>query len=131
MKLLLDTHVWLWSALQPDRITARVARELASPDNELWLSAVSVWELTILLQKGRLRITEDISAWVAKSMADLEMTEAPFTVEVALALSSIAFSHGDPADRFIAATAKVFDLTLITSDERLLHLPEIKVMSNR
>jgi PIN domain nuclease of toxin-antitoxin system len=64
-------------------------------------------------------------------MQDLQLTEAPLTVEVALAISTINFPHGDPADHFLAATAKVFDLTLVTSDEHLIHLPGLHVLSNR
>ena len=73
----------------------------------------------------------DIPTWVAKTMEDLQLTEAPLTVEVALAIPSISFSHGDPADHFLAASAKVFDLTLVTSDEHLMHLPGIRVLANR
>ncbi len=131
MKLLLDTHIWLWSALQPDRLTRRVARALMDPGNELWLSAISVWELTILQRKRRFRIPDELTAWVAKSMQDLELVEAPMTVEVALAVSSLSFSHADPADHFLAASAKVFDLTLVTGDEHLMQLPGIRVIPNR
>jgi PIN domain nuclease of toxin-antitoxin system len=131
MKLLLDTHIWLWSALQPDRLTRRVARELMDPGNELWLSAISVWELTILQRKRRFRIPDDVTAWVAKSLQDLELVEAPLTVEVALAVSSLSFPHADPADHFLAASAKVFDLTLVTADEHLMRLPGIRVIPNR
>jgi PIN domain nuclease of toxin-antitoxin system len=131
VKLLLDTHIWLWSALDPPRITRRVEKELADPLNELWLSPISVGELIVLLRKGRIRLPKDVKAWVAQSMQDLELTEAPLTVEVALAISSINFPHGDPADHFLAATAKVFDLTLVTADEHLIHLPGIGVLANR
>ena len=131
MKLLLDTHIWLWSTLEPQRLTRRVEKALADPANELWLSPVSVSELIVLLRKGRLRLPNDVAAWVAKTMQDLELTEAPFTVEVELAISSINFPHGDPADHFLAATAKVFDLTLVTSDERLIATTGIKVLANR
>lgn len=131
MKLLLDTHIWLWSALKPDRLTRRVAKELTNPQNELWLSAMSIWELSILQSKGRFRVPDDLATWVAKSMADLELREAPVTVEVALAISGMTFAHGDPADHFLAASAKVFDLTLVTADEHLTDLPGIRVLLNR
>ena len=131
MKLLLDTHIWLWSALEPQRLTRRVGKALADPANELWLSPVSVGELIVLLRKGRLTLPDDLAAWVAKTMQDLEITEAPLTVEVALAISSINFPHGDPADHFLVASAKVFDLTLVTADERLVNLPGIHVLANR
>jgi PIN domain nuclease of toxin-antitoxin system len=130
VKLLLDTHIWLWSTLEPQRITRRVEKVLVDPANELWLSPFSVGELVVLLRKGRLALPNDVAAWVAKTMRDLELTEAPLTVEVALAISSINFPHGDPADHFLAATAKVFGLTLVTADEHLLHLPGIHVLAN-
>ena len=131
MRLLLDTHIWLWSALQPDRISRRVARELSDPENELWLSPISVWELTFLHRKGRTKTPQDIPTWVARSMEELRITEAPLTIEVALAISSLDFPHGDPADHFLAATAKVFDLTLITADANLVNLNGIQVLPNR
>jgi len=131
VKLLLDTHIWLWSALEPNRLARRVEKALADPENELWLSAISVWELTLLSRKRRLNMPPDIPTWVAKTMEDLQLTEAPLTVEVALAIPSISFPHGDPADHFLAASAKVFDLTLVTSDEHLMHLPGIRVLANR
>jgi PIN domain nuclease of toxin-antitoxin system len=131
VKLLLDTHIWLWSTLEPQRLTRRVDKALADSANELWLSPVSVGELIVLLRKGRLSLPSDVAAWVAKTIEDLKLTEAPLTVEVALAIGSINFPHGDPADHFLAATAKVFELTLVTADERLMHLPGIHVLANR
>lgn len=131
MKLLLDTHIWLWSTLEPQRIMRNVEKVLVDPANELWLSPISVGELTVLLRKGRLQLPKDTAAWVAATMADLKLTEAPLTIEVALAVASFNFSHGDPADQFLAATAKVFNLTLITADEHLLKLPGIRLLANR
>lgn len=131
MKLLLDTHIWLWSVLEPQRLTRRVEKALADPANELWLSPVSVAELTVLLRKGRLTLPHDIQTWVAKTIQDLQLTEAPLTIEVALAISSINFPHGDPADHFLSATARVFNLTLVTADQHLINLPGIHVLANR
>jgi PIN domain nuclease of toxin-antitoxin system len=131
LKLLLDTHIWLWSTLEPQRIARRVEQALTDSANELWLSPVSIGELIVLLRKKRLQLPQDIAAWVATTMADLKLTEAPLTIEVALAVSSFNFPHGDPADHFLAATAKVFDLTLITADDHLLKLPGIRVLGNR
>jgi PIN domain nuclease of toxin-antitoxin system len=131
VKLLLDTHIWLWSTLEPHRLSRRVDKALADPANELWLSPVSVGELIVLLRKGRITLPSDVAEWVAKSMADLQLTEAPLTVDVALAIASINFPHGDPADHFLAATAKVFGLTLVTADEHLIRLPGIHVLPNR
>lgn len=131
MKYLLDTHIWLWGSIQPDRLSGRVTKALDDPQNELWLSPVSVWELSILCRKGRFTLHPDIASWVTKNLSHSRFKEAPLTIDVALAIPSINFSHGDPADQFLAATAKVFDLTLITADEHLLTLPGIRVLANR
>ena len=131
MKFLLDTHIWLWSTLEPQRITRRVEKALVDPANELWLSPVSVGELIVLLRKGRVTIPDEVGVWVGDTVKNMELTEAPLTLEVAVAIASINFPHGDPADRFIAATAKVFGLTLVTADDRLMRLTEIQVLANR
>ena len=131
MKYLLDTHIWLWSYMQPDRLSHKVAKVLTDTRNELWLSPVSVWELAILCRKGRFRVQPDVPTWVGKTISELQLIEAQLTIEVALSIASIKFSHADPADQFLAATAKVFDLTLITSDENLIGLSGIRVLANR
>lgn len=131
MKLLLDTHIWVWSVLDPGRLSARVARQLVNPENEIWLSAVSVWELRLLHDKGRLKLVPDAVSWINDTLSRLNIREAPVTFEVALAISSLNLPHNDPADGFIAATAKVFGLTLVTADEQLARLKDIAVLSNR
>lgn len=131
MKLLLDTHIWVWSALQPGRLSTRVARQLINPANEIWLSAVSVWELRLLHDKGRLKLVPDAVTWIQDNLTRLNIREAPLTFEVALAISSMNWPHNDPVDGFIAATAKVFGLTLVTADDQLANLRDISVLSNR
>ena len=131
MKLLLDTHIWVWSALAPERISTRVGRQLNKRENEIWLSAVSVWELRLLHDKGRVRLMPDPVSWIIDSISRLNIREAALTFEVALAISSLNLPHNDPADGFIAATAKVFGLTLVTADEQLAALADIAVLPNR
>ena len=131
LKLLLDTHIWVWSVLEPERLSARVARQLVNPGNEIWLSAVSVWELRLLHDKGRLKLIPDAVSWIQDDLTRLNIREAPLTFEVALAIASLKLPHNDPADGFIAATAKVFGLTLVTADEQLARLKDITVLSNR
>jgi PIN domain nuclease of toxin-antitoxin system len=130
MKLLLDTHIWIWSISEPQRLTRRVARELDSAQNQLWLSPISIWETLILHRKGRLKIPEGFSTWVTRALTTMPLTEAPLTFEVADALSTINLPHADPADMFLAASAKAFGLTLVTSDRNLLRTSEISVMEN-
>ena len=122
MRLLLDTHVWIWSVLEPDRLRRNAAQALRNEENELWLSPISIWELSILVRKQRVELTEDFHTWIAGALSQTAFREAPLTNEVVIEVSRIRFSHRDPADHFIAASAKVFDLTLVTADRRLLKL---------
>ena len=128
MNLLLDTHIWIWSKLDPMRIGKRAAHELSTPSNELWLSPVSVWEALRLIEKGRMRVSDPL-AWVERAADQLH--EAPLTEEIVRASFALPFSHSDPADRFLAATAKVLKLTLVTADQRLLGLGDIASLANR
>ena len=128
MNFLLDTHIWLWSLLEPNKLGNRLQRELQQPGNEQWLSPISVWEATVLQRKGRLLIPGNAVDWFERSLGGLH--EAPLTHEIALLAEKLPL-HGDPADRFLAATAKVLDLTLVTADERLLGLGYIATLANR
>ncbi len=128
MNLLLDTHIWIWSKLDPKRIGKSAARELSNNDNDLWLSPVSVWEALALMQKGRIRVGDPL-AWVERA-AD-QLREAPLTQEIVRTGFALSLPHADSADRFLAATAKVLKLTLVTADERLLGLGEIASLANR
>ena len=131
MRILLDTHIWLWSHLDPDRIGKRLAQHMLDPANELWLSPVSVWEFLVLVEKKRIAIREDPGKWVATALAESPMHEAPLNHEVALASRTLVVEHEDPADRFLAATASVYDLALATADTRLLTGKGFRTLSNR
>ena len=128
MKLLLDTHIWLWSLREPQRLGRRSLHALQDPENELWLSPISLWEALLLERKGRISIQGDLAFWQARATA--RFREAPLTLEVVLRAHQLDL-HSDPADRFLAATAKVFSLTLVTADERLLGLGDIATLANR
>jgi PIN domain nuclease of toxin-antitoxin system len=131
MRLLLDTHIWLWSVSEPERLSSRVASELKNPENELWLSPISIWELIILKRKRRITLDADIDAVTPRALSALPLREAPINFEVAREVGRLQLSHGDPADHFLVATAKVFDLTLVTADERLLGTKDLPVLANR
>jgi PIN domain nuclease of toxin-antitoxin system len=131
MNLLLDTHIWLWSVLEPERLSRRVAKEIQDVSNELWLSPISVWELIVLWQKRRLIPGEDIEGWVPNALRALPLREAPVTYEVARETARLQLSTRDPADRFLLATAKVFELTLVTADEHLLKTRDVPILANR
>ena len=128
MKLLLDTHIWLWIVHDPKRLGRRLLQELKNESNELWLSPISTWEVLTLNFKGRVHLHGDLAEWLARATAGTR--EAPLTHEIALAARQSSV-HQDPADRILAATAQVLDLTLATADERLLGLGDIRTLANR
>jgi PIN domain nuclease of toxin-antitoxin system len=130
MKLLLDTHIWIWIALEPQRINRRVVAQLNNAENELWLSPISIWEAMLLHRKGRLKIPEGFSTWVTRALTGASFKEAPVTFDVAAVLPTIQLPHSDPADLFLAASAKTFGLTLVTSDRNLLKTEGISVLEN-
>ena len=129
--MLLDTHIWLWALLDPARLSRAVRALLASPAETLRLSPISVWEAVMLAERGRIALEPDPRSWLDRALAAAPVAEAPLTFEVAMASRSIALEHRDPADRFIAASALVFGLTLVTADARLLDCPDIEVLANR
>jgi PIN domain nuclease of toxin-antitoxin system len=131
MKLLLDTHIWIWNHLEPWKITSEVTKELGDPANELWLSPISVWELVMLVEKKRLELHRDMGEWVEQSMRELDLQEATFTSAVAHELRFTLLGYRDPGDRFLVATAKVYGLTLVTADQRLQELPGLPLLPNR
>jgi PIN domain nuclease of toxin-antitoxin system len=129
VKLLLDTHIWLWALREPNRLGKRLISILENEANELWLSPISTWEALTLHRKNRIQLHTDLSAWMAQSTAKLR--EAPLTHEIVLTAHQLELPHSDPADRFLAATAKVLDLTLVTADRNLLGLGDISTLANR
>ena len=131
MRILLDTHIWIWSHLDPDRIGKRLTQHILDPVNELWLSPISLWEFLVLVGKKRLAIPANPADWIVAALAEAPMHEAPLNHEVALTSRTIKVGHEDPADRFLAATAAVYDLVLATADERLLAGKGFRTLANR
>jgi PIN domain nuclease of toxin-antitoxin system len=130
MQLLLDTHIWIWSALDPTRLSKRVKLALEDRHNELWLSPMSVWETLVLARKSRLVLESTPEQWVRRALSELPVREAPISHEVAIQSEALRLGHKDPADRFIVATALVYELALVTADKRLVKSRQVRVLAN-
>jgi len=130
VKLLLDTPIWIWALLEPERLSPEVRRALQSENSEIWLSPISVWEALILAEKGRISVKGDLHAWITQMLEATPRREAPVTHEIAVMSRSLSLEHEDPADRFLAATAHVLELTLVTADERLIRSGDFAVLRN-
>jgi PIN domain nuclease of toxin-antitoxin system len=129
LKLLLDTHIWIWMMQEPKRLGRRAQQLLQDEETELWLSPISTWEVLLLHSKNRIQLQTEPGAWIAKATQDFR--EAPLTHEIVVVSQQLALPHADPADRFLAGTAKVLGLTLLTADANLLGLGEIATLANR
>ena len=119
-KLLLDTHILLWSLLDPDRIAPDVAMELENSNNSLWISSITIWEIIMLAEKKRIILDDDPATWIRSVIDTYPFSQAAINHEVAITSRTIELPHQDPADRFIAASAIVYDLTLVTADKHLI-----------
>ena len=128
LKLLLDTHVILWSAAEPERLPPDIAEELEKESNGLWFSPISVWEILLLAEKRRIVLGKDYEKDIKKLFKTLPLREAVINQEVAIQSRNVDLPHQDPADRFLAATAMVYGLTLVTADSRLINTKEFSVL---
>ncbi len=126
---LLDTHIWYWYISGSERLPAAIRNRLDEQLDACWLSPVSVWELSMLVKKGRLDISTSFRSWTSQAMQMMPVQEAPLNFEVALKSQEIQLSHRDPADHFLAATAVIYDLLLVTVDEHLLGLDWLPAFS--
>jgi PIN domain nuclease of toxin-antitoxin system len=124
VKLLLDTHILIWARLSPEQLSQAATEALQDENNELWYSPISVWEILLLAEKKRLKINDDPYRWAERALDGLR--EAPLNRHVAMESRRLHLPHKDPGDRFIAATALVYDLVLVTADQKLLDCPKLK-----
>jgi len=122
MKLLLDTHLLLWAAGEPNRLSATARKLINTPTNELLFSAASLWEVTIKRGLGR----KDFQAnprLLRRGLLDNGYTELPILSDHVVALESLPLIHKDPFDRLLVAQATVEGITLLTADSVVAQYP--------
>ena len=130
MKLLLDTHIWIWAAYYPEKLGRSVRRELQKVQNELYLSPISIWETRHLARRGKVRFKYGFSQWVEDALSRTAVMEAAFTFAVGAAAAGINLPESDPGDVFLAATASVYDFTLVTADHQFFACSWLKTLAN-
>jgi PIN domain nuclease of toxin-antitoxin system len=119
VKLLLDTHIWLWYSLGDPKLSENLRSIIAADTTELWLSPISIWEVLLLAEKGRIALQSDTNTWIGRSLKALAICEAPLNHQIAILSCQVDLPHQDPADRFIVATAVYYELQLATVDANL------------
>ena len=120
MRLLLDTHVWLWWNTEPERLSPAVLKQVADPRNEVFLSAASIWEMAIKRGLGKLPIPEAVAAYVTRRLAADNVESLSVSAEHAAAVESLDRLHNDPFDRLLIVQARHEGLRLLTTDEKVL-----------
>ncbi len=132
MKLLLDTHVWVWSQEDPAKIGARMREAILHEDNEILVSTISTLEIARLIALGRLRFTMDLHAWIQHSIQLLMATTVLVSHEMAIESYRLPDPfHRDPADRVLVATARIEGATLLTADDLILAYPHVQRLDAR
>ena len=122
MKLLLDTHLLLWAAGAPDRLSAEARALLSAPEHEVWFSAASVWEVAIKCGLGRADFQVN-PRLLRRGLLDNGYHELPVGSEHAVAIDSLPPLHKDPFDRLLVAQARVEGITLLTTDDAVAQYP--------
>ncbi len=132
MKALLDTHVLIWWLDDPDRLSTaqRGVVEAASPESPLLVSDISLWEVAMLHNLGRIALTIPLREWLDKATAPPLVRRHGISPAIAAALAALSDSfHRAPADRILVATARVLGATLLTQDRRILDAALVDTLS--
>ena len=120
LRLLLDTHAWLWQLLEPERLSNRAATAIENAQAEIYLSPLSVWETLLLADKGRIQLEPDGLAWVRKALETSPLLVAELTHDIAIRSRNLpGFASSDPVDRFLVATCLVRGMALVTRDSAM------------
>jgi PIN domain nuclease of toxin-antitoxin system len=120
----LDTHSWIWLCEGSPHLPNAWVDALQKAVHQgypLWIPAIAIWELGMLVAKGRLSMSCSVQSWVRQALALPGVQLAPLSPDIALESAALpGVFHGDPADRIIVATARIFDARLVTRDEKIL-----------
>ena len=121
MKYLLDTHVMLWLFGDRRRIARRQLSMLADPQNEVYVSAASTWEVAIKVAIGKLKLPDeqDAAVYLPVSIRRAGLAQLPITAEHTYAVASLARHHNDPFDRLLVAQARAAEMTIVTNDRMI------------
>ena len=119
MRLLLDTHCWLWWFNQPERLNEEATEKIFDESNELWFSTASVWEIGIKASIGKLPLPESVDEFVPTRMAQLGTVALPISVTHALQVAKLPMHHRDPFDRILISQAKLEGMTLVSADSAI------------
>ncbi|HEY2093297.1 MAG TPA: type II toxin-antitoxin system VapC family toxin [Thermoanaerobaculia bacterium] len=120
MRILVDTHCWLWALTRPEALNPRAAELLGDEETEIVFSAASVWEIAIKSGLGKLRVSPSDGDSLFDIMEEQSLTPLPILHSHARQVASLPHHHRDPFDRLLIAQAQVENLPLMTADDQFL-----------
>ncbi|MEI6414943.1 MAG: type II toxin-antitoxin system VapC family toxin [Pseudomonadota bacterium] len=126
--LILDTHIWIWWIEQDDRLPNRLQQLIRDFDGTVAISAASVYEMTLLAQRQRIKLSLDIDDWIRHATQDVDIDILPVNATIAQSAGCLPLHHGDPLDRIIIASALHHDAILASRDGRF---PDYDVLKER
>jgi len=126
--VVIDTHVLIHDVIEPRRLSTRARRALAGADGPLAVSDVTLWEIAMLIARGRIDPATDAAQFIEDVVAARSIRVLPITPKIAVLAQSEAFEHRDPADRIIGATAIAHGAALVSADKRLQRVPGLRVL---
>ena len=119
MKILLDTHVWLWMVIEPEKLSRHARRHINKDAEELMLSAASAWEISIKWSLGKLKLPTTPAEFVPEHLAATKTYPLAVQHSHALRVASLPRHHSDPFDRLLIAQAQIEKLPILTADPLL------------
>ena len=128
-RYLLDTHTWIWWNASPEKLskTVRSTLECVGEVDQIFLSAISPWELCKLVEKGRLSFSKSLVDWLEEALQIVRLQLVPLTPEISFRSTTLPSPfHDDPADQIIVASARTLDAIVVTKDKLLLNYPHVK-----
>lgn len=116
MRLLIDSHVLIWSADEPSKITPTAMTAMSEPANALLLSAATLWEIAIKVSRGKLPLSLAYRQWMNRAITDLDLLILPISLDHAERQANLPWRHRDPFDRLLVAQSLVEDVPLVSAD---------------
>ena len=129
--VVLDTHIWAWWVSEPSRLSRRARKTIdaAAGTSRLFLSSISVWEISLLVARDRLKLKMDVEDWIARSEALPFLHFVPVDNHIAMRANRLPEPlHPDPADRIIIATTLILGGVLVTKDQKIRDYSHIKTV---
>ena len=123
MRLLLDTHAFLWWVTDDDRLSAAGGASIGASENEVFLSAVSAWEIITKVRIGRLLLPEPVDGFIARHLAENVFQPLSITMRHTFELEALPDLHRDPFDRMLVAQSLAEDMPLVTGDHAIHAYP--------